>query len=234
MTVYLIEADSPPLFPHATEADSNGLLCIGGDLSIPRLLAAYKSGIFPWYEEGFPIMWHALNPRAVLFPDKIHISQSMQKFLRKGRYSVTQNRDFESVITACQIVPRAGQDGTWITNDMQNAYIAMHKAGHAISFEAWEDGAIVGGLYGVIIGGVFFGESMFSLHKNGSKVALIAAVSQLKTHGVELLDIQMTTTHMQSMGAEEIPIVPFLDMVERLTKRKTNPELLDDRVISLR
>ena len=227
MTVYLINKNSPPLFPHATEADSDGLLCIGGDLSIERLIAAYRGGIFPWYEEGVPIMWHAPNPRAVLFPEKLHISQSMHRFLQKELFTVTQNRAFDRVIEACQTIFRPDQGGTWITEEMKTAYIAMHKAGHAISFEAWEKEELVGGIYGVIIGGIFFGESMFSHKPNGSKTALIAAVNQMKNCGIELIDIQMTTNHLKSMGSEEMPLMLFLDSVDRLTEKKTDPALLE-------
>ena len=155
MTVYFLQPTAPPLFPPATDADSDGLLCIGGDLSIPRLLAAYKNGIFPWYSDDTPIMWHAPNPRAILHPKKLHISSSMRKFLKKSPFIVTQNRAFDDVITACQITPRDEQDGTWITNEMRDAYIAMYHAGHTISFEVWEKERLVGGPYGVIIGGVF-------------------------------------------------------------------------------
>jgi len=233
MTVYFLPPTAPPHFPPATDADSDGLLCIGGDLSIQRLLAAYKNGIFPWYSDDTPIMWHAPNPRAVLRPERLHISSSMRKFLRKKQFVVTQNRAFDRVIEACQTVFRPDQGGTWITEEMKMAYIAMHKAGHAISFEAWEKEELVGGIYGVIIGGIFFGESMFSHKPNGSKTALIAAVNQMKNHGIELIDIQMTTNHLKSMGSEEMPLMLFLDSVDRLTEKKTNPALLEEKNLSV-
>ena len=178
-------------------------------------------------------MWHAPDPRAVLFPDKIHISKSMKKFLRTERYLITQNRAFGRVIEACQTMFRPNQGGTWITEEMKDAYIAMHKAGHAISFEAWEKEELVGGIYGVIIGGIFFGESMFSYKPNGSKTTLITAANQMKSHGIELIDIQMATEHLESMGAEEISLISFLDSVNKLTKKKTNPALLEEKNLSV-
>jgi len=180
MTVYFLQPTAPPLFPPATDADSDGLLCIGGDLSIPRLLAAYKNGIFPWYSDDTPIMWHAPNPRAILHPKKLHISSSMRKFLKKSPFIVTQNRAFDDVITACQITPRDEQDGTWITNEMRDAYIAMYHAGHTISFEVWEKERLVGGPYGVIIGGVFLVNRCFHTAQMPQKLHLLLRFNNSK------------------------------------------------------
>lgn len=192
-------------FPPTSQAlsEPNGLLAAGGDLSADRLLAAYQRGIFPWYEPGQPILWWTPDPRMVLFPDKVHISRSLRKTLRKNLFTVTADKAFAHVITACA-EKRAYAEGTWITDDMKQAYCDLHELGVAHSIEAWQDGDLVGGLYGVAIGKVFFGESMFSIRKDASKVAFVCLANQLKQWGFQLIDCQVASQHLFSLGAEEI------------------------------
>ena len=185
-------------------AEPNGLLAIGGDLSMERLLEAYRRGIFPWYGQGQPILWWAPDPRLVLVPAELHISRSLRKTLRRGRFTVSMNRDFPAVIRACA-EPRAGEDGTWITRAMQAAYIQLHDSGHAHSIECRLDGELVGGLYGVAIGRVFYGESMFARRSDASKVAFVWLVRQLQRWGFGLVDCQVHTGHLESLGARLIP-----------------------------
>lgn len=189
-------------FPPVEQADENGLLAIGGDLSSERLLLAYRSGIFPWFNEEDPICWWSPDPRFVLFPSEINISKSMQQVFKKEIFRFTVNTAFEEVITNCQQVYREGQDGTWITREIKNAYIRLHKIGHAHSAEAWLNNELVGGLYGIRMGKVFFGESMFSHFSNASKFAFISYVQQLQKEKVELIDCQLHTDHLESLGAQ--------------------------------
>ena len=189
------------VFPPTELAEPDGLLAIEGDLSIPRLTLAYQSGIFPWYSDDTPILWYAPHERFVLYPDELHVSKSMRKVLQSGVFTVTKNRVFEQVIAACSLVPRHDQDGTWITDDMQQAYINLHQLGHAHSYEVWQHSELVGGLYGVHAGKVFCGESMFSKVSNASKAALIWLCRQ-GFH--ELIDCQLPNDHLLSLGAEMI------------------------------
>lgn len=182
----------------------NGLLAAGGDLSLDRLIRAYRAGIFPWYSEGEPILWWSPDPRMVLFPAEFQLGRSLRKTLRKGRFSVTADRAFKQVIEGCRR-PRPGQDGTWITADIKRAYCALHQSGLAHSVETWLDGDLVGGLYGVAIGRAFFGESMFSRVTDASKVALAHLVPQLERCGFGLIDCQMRTPLLAAFGAREIP-----------------------------
>ncbi|MGF7231907.1 leucyl/phenylalanyl-tRNA--protein transferase [Arachidicoccus sp.] len=190
-------------FPPVEEALSDGLLAMGGDLSQQRLLLAYRNGIFPWYEEDIPLWW-APNPRFVLFPQKLKVSKSMRSLIKKDAFRFTYNQNFQEVIQHCQKVNRPDQDGTWITDDVKNAYIHLHKNGYAFSGEAWQKGELVGGLYGVKIGKVFFGESMFSKVSNASKFAFIRMVQQLIEQDISLIDCQVYTVHLESLGAEMI------------------------------
>lgn len=192
------------------EAAETGLLAVGGDLRRERLLLAYQSGIFPWYSEGEPLLWWAPDPRMVLLPDEFHCSRSLQRVLKKGAFDVTLNRAFPDVIRACGATPRPGQDGTWITAEMEAAYIDLHEAGHAMSIECWADGALVGGLYGVALGGCFFGESMFSHRSNASKVAAHALVRAAQAWGIPLIDCQVANPHLSSLGAREISRADFM------------------------
>lgn len=186
-------------------ADEDGLLAIGGDLSTERLLLAYRSGIFPWYNEDEPICWWSPDPRFVLYPDELKISSSMKTVLQNGKFRFTTNRAFEQVIQNCKTVSRQGQDGTWISPAMQQAYTTLHQLGYAHSAETWQDGELVGGLYGIRLGGLFFGESMFSLKPNASKFAFINYVRQLQKENVQLIDCQLHTNHLESLGARMIP-----------------------------
>ena len=199
-------------------ADLDGLVAIGGDLSVERLLLAYKNGIFPWYNEDEPIQWWSLDPRCVLFPNKLKISKSMKQVLQNGRFRFTTNKAFEQVIVACKTVTRKDELGTWINNDIVDAYTKMHQLGYAISGEAWYEGKLVGGLYGIKIGKVFFGESMFSTQSNASKFAFINLIQKLQLQGLELIDCQMKTDHLISLGAEMITRSSFGKLLNNLTK----------------
>lgn len=200
-------------FPPPHLAIKEGLLAVGGDLSVERLLLAYRSGIFPWYSEGEPILWWSPDPRLVLYPDELRISRSLGKIIKRKLFHITFNQDFESVITACAEVKRSYGAGTWITDEMKSAYIALHHKGYAHSVEAWQDNRIVGGLYGVAIGRVFFGESMFSHVSNASKVAFVTLVEQLKQLKFTLIDCQVKTEHLMRFGAREIPRKELLDLL---------------------
>lgn len=189
-------------FPDVTKATKEGLLAMGGDLSVERLLLAYKTGIFPWFEHDEPILWWSPNPRFVLFPEKLKVSKSMKQILKNQDFVVTVNQDFKSVITECSKVMRLGQAGTWITENMIEAYIALHTLGYAKSVEVWQDGVLVGGFYGIDLNnGVFCGESMFAKKSNASKVAFITYIQN--TH-YKLIDCQVYTKHLESLGAEDI------------------------------
>ncbi len=197
-------------FPSVEHANTDGILALGGDLRVERLLLAYRSGIFPWYEEGQPIIWWAPDPRFVLFPDRLRISKSMQRILRSDRFSSSWDKAFSTVIQHCRHIPRAGQSGTWITPQMEAAYTKLHQKGHAHSIEVWQNNELVGGLYGVIVGRCFCGESMFSSVANTSKFALIKLVEQLNPRGIDLIDSQVANPHMTRMGAELIPRIQYL------------------------
>ena len=191
------------VFPDVHHADQNGVLAVGGDLSIERLTLAYRNGIFPWYAEGEPIVWYSPDPRMVLYPDDLRVSKSMRQFMNSKKYRVTFNTAFASVISNCKSIDRSkqGQSGTWITTEMQDAYIDLHKCGLAKSVEVWKDNELVGGLYGVEVGNIFCGESMFSKISNASKLAFIALVRQNK---YALIDCQVYNPHLASLGAKEI------------------------------
>ena len=193
-------------FPAVNQADEYGLLAIGGDLSTERLLLAYKSGIFPWFEEGQPILWYAPNPRMVLLFDQLKISKSMKQLLRKEIFNVTVNTCFETVIKQCAHITRKAQIGTWITNDMIEAYTKLHKQGHALSVEVWQNDKLVGGLYGIDLKEekIFCGESMFSLVSNSSKVAFYFSAHYFKNKNYKLIDCQMHNSHLESLGCVEI------------------------------
>jgi leucyl/phenylalanyl-tRNA---protein transferase len=213
--MFLLTED--PVFPPVEWADEEGLLAIGGDLSSDRLLAAYRLGIFPWYNEGEPILWWNPDPRFVLFPGNLKISKSMQRILRNGPFTFTVDKDFSAVLQHCQKTPRKGQEGTWITPAIQKAYRRLHDLGHAHSAEAWMDGQLVGGIYGVRLGKVFFGESMFSTISNASKFAFIKYVELLQQENVQLIDCQVHTTHLESLGADMIPRTAFMALLNRNT-----------------
>jgi len=199
-----LESDSP--FPplQAAMRDPNGLLAAGGDLSVPRLLEAYRQGIFPWFGEGDPILWWSPDPRMVLAPEELKVSRSLAKTLRNKPYEIRFDMAFDEVMAGCA-QSRATQPGTWITAEMCEAYSRLHRLGHAHSVETWIDGELAGGLYGVAIGAVFFGESMFSRARDASKIALVALVRYCLAAGIRLIDCQMHTGHLASLGARDIP-----------------------------
>jgi leucyl/phenylalanyl-tRNA--protein transferase len=185
-------------------AEPEGLLAIGGDLSVPRLLAAYRSGIFPWYEEGSPILWWSPDPRFVLFPADFHVSDSLRRVVRAGRFRVSFDTEFRRVMEACGQTPRRHEAGTWITAEMVRAYVALHEAGHAHSVEVWQGEELAGGLYGVSVGACFCGESMFTRISNASKVGLVHLVERLNRQGCAMIDCQMETEHLRRFGAVAI------------------------------
>lgn len=203
-------SDTDLSFPTLENVSSEGILAIGGDLSTQRLLTAYSNGIFPWYSEGEPIIWYCPDPRMVLFLDKLKVSKSMKSLLKKELYRVTYNEAFEAVIHQCKSIERGDGLGTWITDDMQEAYIQLHKKGIAKSVEVWRGDTLVGGLYGVDLGHVFCGESMFSKESNTSKIAFMHLVKKLQNENYKLLDCQVYNSHLASLGAEEISREDFL------------------------
>lgn len=207
--------DNELVFPPAQFAEPDGLLAIGGDLSIERLLLAYRKGIFPWYE-GRHILWWCPDPRFVLFPDELKVSKSMQQLIRREAFDFRINADFRQVISQCKTMARRGQESTWITDEVREAYIRLHLAGYAHSAEAWQDGQLIGGLYGIRMGNVFFGESMFSKVSNASKYAFICYVQKLQTEGVQLIDCQVYTEHLESLGARMVPRDYFLQGLNQL------------------
>ncbi|WP_338407412.1 leucyl/phenylalanyl-tRNA--protein transferase [uncultured Flavobacterium sp.] len=201
-------------FPPVSLANVEGVLAVGGDLSPERLMLAYKSGIFPWFENNNPILWWSPNLRMVLFLEELVISKSMQNILNRNIFTVTFNQNFREVISNCQKIKRDGQNGTWITNDMVEAYCKLHELGIAKSVEVWQNGALVGGLYGVDLGHVFCGESMFSKVSNASKAAFIALANQLKIDNYKVLDCQVYNEHLESLGCREIEREEFIEILK--------------------
>ncbi len=201
-------------FPAVECANGEGLLAVGGDLSPERLLLAYQNGIFPWFNEDSLILWWSPDPRMVLFPDEIKVSKSMQKVLKSDQFRLTKNTCFEKVLEACSSIKRIGQEGTWITDEMKKAYLKLHQKGYAKSYEVWEDDMLVGGLYGLDMGHVFCGESMFSKTSNASKFAFIKLALEFQGKG-KLIDCQLYTKHLGSLGAKEIPRKEFMEVLIR-------------------
>jgi leucyl/phenylalanyl-tRNA---protein transferase len=197
----------PP--PDAALIDPPGLLAAGGSLRPQRLLMAYRHGIFPWYSEGDPVLWWSPDPRCVIFPERIHVSRRLARRMRRNPFTITRDHAFAAVVDGCAS-PRAGDTGTWILPEMAAAYRRMHELGHATSFEIWDDDTLVGGIYGIHLGRVFFGESMFSRRSDASKIALVTAA---RADDIELIDCQLPTDHLHSMGAEPIPRARFLDLL---------------------
>ena len=214
-----------PVFPPLEKAlaEPNGLLAAGGDLNPQRLLAAYRRGIFPWYSAGEPILWWSPDPRMVLLPDQLKISLSLAKTLRNASYEVRLDTAFDAVIGACADKPRDGQPGTWISAEMQQAYRALYLLGYAHSVETWVAGKLAGGLYGVALGQVFYGESMFSHARNASKIALAHLCAHLKRRGFGIIDCQMETAHLASLGARPIPRRDFVARLDELCPRGDAP-----------
>ncbi|WP_334106588.1 leucyl/phenylalanyl-tRNA--protein transferase [Methylobacillus sp.] len=207
--VCALQADTPfPPLENALE-EPNGLIAIGGDLNPYRLLNAYRQGIFPWFSQNEPILWWSPDPRMVLFPDELKISRSLAKRLKHRDYEIRFNTAFQKVIAACAATPRVGQDGTWITDDIMQGYTTLHQLGYAHSAETWMNGKLVGGLYGVKLGRMFYGESMFHHVTDASKLAFVHMVQRLQAHGCGMIDCQMKTLHLLSLGAREIPRAEF-------------------------
>ena len=204
-------------FPPVSNANLDGILAIGGDLSPERLQLAYQSGIFPWFEDDEPIIWWSPNPRMVLFLDELVVSKSMRNILNRNIFRLTFNQNFREVISNCQKIKREGQNGTWITNEMIEAYCKLNELGIAKSVEVWQNDALVGGLYGIDMGHVFCGESMFSKVSNASKVAFIALVEKLKKEDYQLLDCQVYNEHLESLGCREIPRTDFMQILNNTT-----------------
>lgn len=216
MTVFLLSEKIH--FPPPEYAEEDGLLAVGGDLSEERLLLAYTMGIFPWYSEGSPIMWWSPDPRLVLLPEELKISRSLRQTIKKGLYKVTMDRAFEEVISACASVHTTKSGATWITSEMIRAYVRLHNSGFAHSVESWRDGELAGGLYGVSLGGAFFGESMFAFKPDASKVAFAGLVRQLAGWKFSLIDCQLRTEHLMRFGAKEIPRREFMTLLKRALK----------------
>ncbi len=208
-------------FPDPSLAEPDGLLAVGGDLSPERLVAAYALGIFPWFSEGTPILWWSPDPRLVLLPPELHVPRSLARTLKRGAFTFTADRAFEEVMRRCAEVPRPGQDGTWITDGMVEAYVRLHRLGLAHSFEAWDGAALAGGLYGVSLGSAFFGESMFSARPDASKAAFVRSIEWLAGRGVDLVDCQVRTDHLVRFGAREIPRPELLGRLATALERPT-------------
>jgi leucyl/phenylalanyl-tRNA--protein transferase len=223
-----LTGDDP--FPPPEEAlrEPNGLLCAGSELSPERLLAAYRNGIFPWFSTGDPILWWSPDPRMVLVPSEFKLSRSLHRTLRADRYQIRLDSDFSAVIHSCAKTRRKSQSGTWITTEMQAAYIALHELGYAHSVETWVDDVLVGGLYGLAIGKMFYGESMFSHASDASKIALAHLAHYLDAQGFGLIDCQMNTSHLASLGAREIPRSAFVTRLQELTVSATHGRWLVD------
>ncbi len=198
------------IFPPVSQSDEDGLLCIGGDLSVERLMLAYRNGIFPWYNEDEPILWYSPDPRFVLHPEELKVSKSMKSLIGKHEWTFTVNQDFVQTIRQCRFTKRKGQTGTWIHDEMEEAYLRLHEAGYATSAECWRDGELIGGLYGIEFDRVFCGESMFSIEKNASKFAFIHFVKYLMGKGIQLIDCQVHTAHLESLGARLMTRESFL------------------------
>jgi len=202
------------IFPDPKLASEEGLLAVGGDLSSERLIMAYSQGIFPWFSEGDPIMWWSPDPRMVLFPDKFRLYKSLKQTLHNKAYTIKFDSAFEEVIQACRAIERSGQDGTWITEEMEQAYINLHRLGYAHSVETYYKDKLAGGLYGISIGKAFFGESMFCYQKDASKIALYTLVQKLTEWNFHFIDAQVETDHLKSLGAEVIPRKKFLSLLQ--------------------
>lgn len=232
MAIQLYQLSEELIFPHPTMTidEPEGLLAFGGDLLVERLVLAYQHGIFPWYSEGEPILWWSPDPRMLLYPDKYHASGSFRKFLRKTDFSVTLNKDFDAVIDACAHISR-NDSGTWITEDMKNAYKDLHAAGYAHSIEVWDKHSLVGGLYGVAVGTAFCGESMFHKATNASKLAMFCLVQHMKQHNGAFIDCQMHTPHLSSLGAITVAKKQFLHELERSQKHSFNQGTWTPKII---
>lgn len=218
--MYLLD-ENEISFPHPSLSNEDGVLAFGGDLSPQRLLFAYENGIFPWFNEGEPIVWWSPDPRFVLYPEDLKVSKSMRPYFNQGKFQVTFDTVFQDVIENCKLSSRSGQEGTWITDDMVSAYVKLNELGFAHSVEVWDNEVLVGGLYGISLGKCFFGESMFQKKSNASKFGFITLVRKLKSIGFNLIDAQTPTKHLESLGAINIPRKDFLEILEKNKKEKT-------------
>lgn len=207
MPVFYLHANDH--FPDPSLAEADGLLAVGGDLSPMRLLTAYRQGIFPWYSKGDPILWWSPAPRLVLFPEQFHLPRRLKRTMNSGRFTVTADTAFAEVVKGCATASGRDKQGTWITGEMQRAYLVLHHLGYAHSIECWQEENLVGGLYGVCLDEVFFGESMFSVERDASKVALAVLVQQAQQRSIALIDCQMTTQHLLRLGSRELPRESF-------------------------
>jgi leucyl/phenylalanyl-tRNA--protein transferase len=217
----VFQLDERLVFPPPELADPDGLLAVGGDLRPERLVLAYSTGIFPWPTEGFPLLWHSPDPRFVLEAEQLHVPRSLAKTVRRERYRCTLDTAFRTVMASCAEIPRQGQDGTWITDDMLEAYAELHELGFAHSVEVWEGETVVGGVYGVSLGGAFFGESMFAHSPDASKVGFVRLVEQLSRWDINLIDAQVHTAHLERFGAEHWPRARYLARLERALQLRT-------------
>ena len=221
-----LSGDERFLFPTPEKAKHNSIIAWGGNLSPGMLLSAYEQGLFPWYSDGEPIVWHSPDPRLVIFRGKLHVSRSMEKVLKQNKFAVTLDKDFSGVIGACSSLERPGQGGTWITSDMINAYTELHRLGWAHSAEAWLEGELAGGCYGLRLGNFFFGESMFTYKSNASKAAFLTLARLLFDDGVTLIDCQQPSRHLKSLGAEEINREDYLTLLRENNKAAGETERL--------
>lgn len=221
-----IPPGSPPVFPDPREFDDNGLIAGGGDLDPARLVAAYRAGIFPWYNEP-PILWWSPNPRAIIDPQSLHISRSMRRTLKKTSFTVTTGTALERVMEQCA----KRREGTWLSDEMQDAYLRLAEMGMATSYEVWDKKQLVGGLYGVLIGGLYAAESKFHRRTDASKIALICAVTDLFSRGVQLFDVQFATEHLSTLGVHEVPREAYLAAADRAARAQTTPRVLSDNLL---
>lgn len=219
MPIYLL--NEKLIFPNPENSDSSGLIAVGGDLSIERLLLAYRKGIFPWYSEGDPILWFSPDPRLIFYPSQFTPSKSLQKVIKTSKFDVKFDQSFETIIKNCAEVNRIGQTGTWITEGMIDSYIKLHEEGYAHSVETYFESELVGGLYGVSLGGAFFGESMFHKVSNASKVAFYYLMKKCKKWNFDFIDSQVSTDHMKAMGAKEISRTEFLKILSKTLDKET-------------
>lgn len=219
MTIFKLNSDL--IFPDPTQAEPDGLLAIGGDLQVKRILLSYSMGIFPWYSDGQPILWWSPDPRLMILPESLHISKSLKRTIKSHKYVVKFDHCFETIVELCSTVARKGQNGTWITKEMQVAYSKLHQAGFAHSVECYDKGQIVGGLYGVSLGGGFFGESMFSLKSDASKICLATLAQKMVEMKFDFIDCQIPTDHLKRMGAFEVDRKEFLIRLRRTLDKST-------------
>ena len=224
--VTFVSSDETIRFRRKGTGWEGSIIMAGGNLSVGMLLSAYEQGVFPWYNPGDPVFWQSPDPRCVIYPEKLHVSSSMRKILNNGTFNITLNENFAGVIRGCAEVYRNGQGGTWISDDIIEAYTELHRLGFAISAEAWQDGMLSGGCYGVLMGKLFVGESMFSKRSNASKAAFLTLAEKLFKNGLALIDCQVPTGHLMSLGGEELPLKNYLALLKKYRVSRYQPPLL--------